>query len=152
MGNCSSQGKNWECTLPTPHWLIPVLLLTLIVFSTGCLEKGCHVSGSILANELPLESGEIAFRPVNTESDSRVVQLPIVAGKFHTQDQLLTPGTYRIEIQGRRKTGRKIPSEEGVANSGDEWEEFIPPQFNVQSKLLKEVIGNQEDMDFDLKF
>ena len=57
-------------------------------------------------------------------------------------------GTNRLEIMGNRKTGRKTKTEIGMIV--DEYETVVPPHYNAQSTMVREVKEGDNVFDFAL--
>lgn len=131
--------------VPLP--ILPLLVTSLIL---GCSEIGYRVSGTVTTKGEAIETGTITFRPMASSKGSQVAQTIIEDGRYSLVEPL-RQGTYRVEIQARRKTGYKIPSD-GDKPMIEAWEEFIPPEFNVQSKLQAEVTDDNDKLNFDLQF
>ena len=61
-------------------------------------------------------------------------------------------GKHRVAITAPIKTGKKIPAPPiaGPAGMMDEVIESIPPQFNEQSTLVKDIAGGENTINFSL--
>jgi hypothetical protein len=61
-------------------------------------------------------------------------------------------GKNRVEIKGFRKTGRKMPDPMafGTKTLTDEIIQIVPPEYNSQSTLTREIKAGSNTLDFDL--
>ena len=111
-------------------------LLCLCVFVAflplvaGCGDGRLGVSGSVTVNGQPMESGTINFRPTG-DTKGNSAGGGIVDGKYEVRSEKgLKPGTYKVTIQGYRKTGRKIRDPQiGMVD------ETLPVNFKEAGKL-----------------
>ena len=133
--------------------LLPILALLALV-TIGCSgSTGARlpVSGAVSLDGNPLSGGWIHFRPIS-EGPSSAAE--IHAGKFAiAATNGLVPGTYRVEIEFQKPTGKTIR-----VNTGEQIEEIeetrqiIPPQYNRQSVLTAEIQAQGENaLTFELK-
>jgi hypothetical protein len=129
------------------------LLLGLLIF-TGCnKDNRGAVSGQVTLDGVPLESGSIAFIPIEgTASPSAgatvekgAYAIPVALGPM--------PGNFRVEIHSPKKTGKKsLASSPAPPNTWiEESIEAVPEKYNKQSKLRAEVKPGSNTFDFELK-
>jgi hypothetical protein len=108
------------------------------------------VQGRVTLDGQPVGPGSIVFLPEGGGEGTKVAAA-IEDGKYQIgKERGAKPGAYRVEITWSKKTGRQRPS----ADPGmmmDETEEAIPPQFNSQSTLRKELKPGDNVHDFELK-
>lgn len=124
--------------------LIPVLGLGL----AGCSEKSpltyYDVTGEVLIEAVPVESGDIIFLPVDPE-------LPpcggsIIDGKYKLKAY---PGEFRVKIAASRETGEMIPGPSG--EDIPKREDYLPEKYNAKTELTADVAPiNPNTIDFDL--
>lgn len=130
--------KNWR-TLP---WWGTAALLLLVGCSGGDSRLSrVEVSGMVYVNDKPLKAGQITFKPMaGTPGPS--VGGDIVDGTFKIPEEGgPCQGTHRVEIRAVRTTGRKISGgmDSSSTESVDEVEQFIPGEYNANSKLQADV-------------
>jgi hypothetical protein len=130
------------------RWQYSLLLLVLAGFA-GCSNgpRRAAVSGSVLVDGKPLERGVINFLPAQG-SQGPGAGTGITDGTFEldaTHGAIVGP--CRVEIRGFRKTGRKIAP---MGTPMDEEIQVVPPEFNDQSTLIREVKDGDNTIDFDL--
>lgn len=123
-------------------WLAAALLL----FS-GC-SKPPVISGTVRWNGEPLVRGAILFVPVEGTPGSDGGS-SIKEGDY-TIERGLTVGKYRVEIFSTKKTGRKVRNPALPSDLTDEEIDLIPQEYNVNSRLTKEVGPGLNTIDFDL--
>ncbi|MEA1949915.1 MAG: hypothetical protein U9N87_00905, partial [Planctomycetota bacterium] len=69
----------------------------------------------------------------------------IINGEFAVQaDKGVLPGSFRVEITASRKTGRKT-RDRVSGELTDVFAQYLPPQYNSNSKLTYEVKGGGEN-------
>jgi hypothetical protein len=132
------------------------LWVILAAAAAGCGGDGLNrasVEGTVKVDGVLLEQGSLALIPMaGTTGPS--AGATIENGSYSIPaDKGPVPGTYRVEIKALRKTGRQIVDEHQPPpnNRIDEMEQFIPPQYNADSKLSAEVkAGKNRDVNFDL--
>lgn len=117
----------------------------------GCSDPNGRqrVSGEILLDGQPLDSGKVSLRPVGTG--------PLAAGRIKNGKFVLTsdkgplPGAYLIEIESQRGTGKKVPLIDNPSIKIEETEQIIPSDYNERSQLRIEVEpGGSNHFKFDL--
>lgn len=123
--------------------------LLLCIFA-GCGDrKEVKIQGAVTFNGAPVEDGNIVFYP-EPGTESRKASAAIVHGVFEIPADLApSPGKFKIEISGMKKTGRKIPS----ADPGieiDERVEMIPEKYNRASTLVREIASGENQLEFKL--
>jgi hypothetical protein len=120
--------------------VMAVMLLSLAI-TTGCggekRPQRFALDGTVTLDGKPLTDGNIRFLPA-AGTDRAMVGAQIGEGRFVIPaEKGVVPGTYRVEIGASRKTGRKVP---GLSPQPmDEFEQFLPERYNVQSTLTAEV-------------
>src|SRR5438270_267202 len=63
----------------------------------------------------------------------------------------LVPGKHRVEIQGTRKTNKKVPDPLIPTHLVYEEAPVVPPKYNQKSTLFKEVSAGLNPVDFELE-
>jgi hypothetical protein len=123
------------------------LAVGLLLFA-GCFKPSPTVSGMVRWNGEPLAKGSIRFVPVDRTPGSDAGGT-IKEGKY-TIEKGLTVGKYRVELKATKKTGKKARNPVLPADMIDEEIELIPPEYNENSQLTREVGPGLNPIDFDL--
>jgi hypothetical protein len=138
----------------------------------GAAFLGCGGGGGDAPKGLPLKGkvtfeGEPVGRPRSTDDDNsqsgagsislmlqgsnKAFNAPIVAGEYaFTPNQEVEEGTYRVEINWTKATGKKVRDRESGEVS-DGFQNVIPSKYNKTSELRAEVSAKKLQFDFDLK-
>ena len=129
------------------YWFAAGLLLL-----SGCSDAGpqrASVSGTVLVDGQPFEEGTINFFPVG-DTQGPSAGAVIEKGEYQIERQKgVVVGQNRVEIQGNRKTGRKIPDPMGSGALVDELVEALPPECNSKSTLSRTVTSGHNTINFD---
>lgn len=144
---------------PRLHWFTPVIAgLTLFGFlwTAGCGgpsgPERAEVFGTVTFDGEPISQGSISFLPQEGTNGPSAGGL-IVDGKYDVSERGPALGSYRVEIQSSRKTGKKIeagpPSPPGTMI--DEIEMYIPTKYNRESGLTVEVKSGRNEFNFKLE-
>ena len=120
--------------LPT-WWCVWLVLLWV-----GCGEPSDRKSleGTVTLDGVPLAEGHVKFVP------QRGTKGPIAGGKIIAGNFSISPeggtftGTFRVEITATRKTGKQV-KDHRTGEMIDGIQQFLPPQYNRQSKLTATV-------------
>ena len=126
-----------------------------ILLAWGCSNAGPTVTGTVRVDGEPLEKGSITFVPVDDKGQVASGRgpdagSPIKGGKYQVARDL-TPGKYRVEIQGTRKGTKKVPDPVIADRLVYEEVAVVPPEYNKNSNLIREVRAGPNPIDFDLK-
>jgi hypothetical protein len=128
----------------------------LCVLFTGCGgrsytgERRFLLSGRVTVDGEPMQHGLISFLP-KEEKAGRVTGGPITKGTYTIpEDSGATAGTYSVQINWNKPTGKKVKSWEGEEIM-DEYKEGLPAKYHTNSELTVEVSAKQTVFDFDLK-
>jgi hypothetical protein len=123
------------------------LVLGLLFFA-GCGASE-SVSGIVTVDGQPLPKGRIRFIPREGTPGPDAGD-DIVEGKYHITKGL-QQGEYRVEINGTRKTPKKVRDPFfGVKPIYNE-EEVVHPDYNQNSKLIYRVNAGANVKDFEVK-
>ncbi len=133
-------------------------MLAVAIFSWA-LIVGCGggaspvgVTGVVTLDGQPVPEGRIVFDPVAKHEGQRR-DVAIVDGRFElpSQEGLLPDLEFQIDIKGFRETGRKYPNA-NMGASYDEFEQYIPSQYNTASTLRVVTSRNEDEnqLTFDL--
>lgn len=126
-------------------WLGCLLLGTVI--AVGC-SKGPptgEVTGNILVNGVPAETGAISFFPVDGNSPTAGAE--ITNGKYTAT---VPVGKVKVEIRVSKAVGQQRLYQTPDSPVQTVWAEILPPKYNEQSILSMEVQEGTNEQDFNL--
>jgi hypothetical protein len=132
-----------------------VFCLAALALAVGCgkQSQAIRVGGEVSFDGKPVEEGNIAFLPVQN-GNVAMTGGQIVNGKYDIPASrgLRIGQTYRVEITGLRKTGRKVVNGFDPKKLPLEAkEEFIPAAYNRHSQLTLTVASSGDNKhDFQL--
>ena len=138
------------------------MFLIYLSLIAGCSDTGKSISGSVSYQGEPIKNGTIIFLPTSGTAGSST-WADIVEGKYSisSENRVVPGGTYRVEVSGMRKTGRKLDVKQGLvplpANDSsvtyEEEENFLPGKYHAQSVLTVEFSDSAgpEQRDFHLE-
>jgi len=135
---------------------LAVLLFALSLTSLpGCSAyKGperAAVKGTVSIAGEPLKNGSISFTPTDGNTGPTAGGT-ITNGSFDIpKDRGPVVGMNIISINGSEKTGRKVPAPFGPDKMVDEYVEIVPPRYNTQSELKKDIQSGKNQLEFPLK-
>jgi hypothetical protein len=120
------------------------LLILALVCVMGCgSEKSSSIKGSITLDGEPLVLGNLTFSPITPETNKKVATA-VNNGTYNLENHAgFNPGSYRVEINWAKKTGKKVPS----ADPGILMEQTIQGTINEEIKIEK----GANEKDFKLK-
>jgi hypothetical protein len=124
-------------------------IIALLILSTGCTPASdrAEVTGQVLVNGQPLESGSISFSPTEG-NDGPTAGGKITNGSYAIDSEKgVVPGKNRVAIRGMKKTGRQVTR---YTEPEDEIVQFLPPEYNDQSTLVRDVEPGENAFDFEL--
>ena len=124
------------------------LLVTLAALG-GCARQGGNsVNGEVSLEGEPVNGGSIVFLPAGGEGTKGAAE--IIDGKYAIPaEQALTPGSYRVEINWSKPTGKQLPSgDPGMMM--EERAEAVPVKYNSESTLTVEIAAGANKHDFRL--
>lgn len=124
----------------------------LALLASGCGAKVASIAGSLTLDGTPVESGYITFVPIDGTPGSGG-RAQIAKGVYIIDSSMAAaPGTYRVEIAVRRKTGKKIPigSPAPPGAMADEEVEAVPARYNKDSTLRETLKAGANKVDFAL--
>ena len=136
----------------------PASLLALLPAALAlCLAGGCRkgparheVTGTVLLRGQPLAEGIIEFEPLDGQPSKSGAS--VLGGAYHIpRDKGLAPGRYRVSIvagDGSVTSGVGEPTSapRGATPGG----ERVPPEYNVRSKVVREVRTGKNTFDFNI--
>jgi hypothetical protein len=129
------------------YWLLAPCWVVLAL-AVGCSseKRSLEVTGKATYNGEAMPNGDIMFIP----EDKKVAPEAGVI-KDGTYKIKLQPGKYRVEIRAVRPTGKQIPSAAGPGETVPEVADYIPEEYNTNSKLTADANAAKTTFDFDLK-
>jgi hypothetical protein len=125
---------------------VPLVLVVLSACSSG--SDRCGVSGTVKYKGQPIKAGTITF--LNETTNSAVGGAPITDGKYEIPESNgLKPGTYKVSIN---YPDPSVPPAPADAPPGEAIPvpELLPPQYNRETTLKKEIKPGGEPLDFNL--
>lgn len=138
QSECSNMNEKW---MKFPWWTAAALLLLVGCSGGDSRLSRVEVSGLVYVNDKPLKQGQITFKPMDGTPGPSVGG-EIVDGTFKIPEESgPCQGTHRVEIRAVRSTGRKVSGgmDSSATESVDEVEQFIPREYNANSKLQADV-------------
>jgi len=133
----------------------PLVYLMSLFILGSCLTSGCGkrvegeptypVSGKVFFKGEPVAAGEITFHPENPALSPDVGEIHDGAFQFAAK-----AGPVRVEIFASRPTGKMIDPPPGeVGESYPEVKNYIPAEYNTQSKLTETVTEDKSKNQFE---
>ena len=134
---------------------LSLVLLGAIALGTlsGCGDprNRQEVTGEVKLKGQPVEEGVINFAPLDGQETGDGAQ--ITKGKYRIpREKGLSPGKYRVAIYaGNGMTGEGNASPDSPNAGKRQMGERVPPDYNKNSKVVKEVTtGGPNKFDFDI--
>ncbi len=123
----------------------------LLVLLAGCGGGTTTLEGQVTFGGQPVDGGAIVLIPQGSKDPATGAR--IVNGKYvaTAKADKLPPGTYKVQINWLKPTGKKVKSETDADQMVDETQEVIPLEYNVQSKLTAEIKSGSNTANFELK-
>jgi hypothetical protein len=125
-----------------------LLLVLALVGLAGC--GGPSVQGTVTLDGAPVDGGAIRFTPAG-EGTGSPLGAQIVGGKYSIRGNAIAPGSYRVDINWKKPTGRKVPTPGDPGNTMDETAEAIPAIYNSKSTLKEDLTSGSNTKNFELK-
>ncbi|MGC4005516.1 MAG: hypothetical protein QM811_21310 [Pirellulales bacterium] len=123
-----------------------VACVALCLSFVGCGGDGkLAVEGTVTWNGKPLENGFVELTPL--DGAGSIVGADVVDGKFTLRT---APGEKRVSVTGKRIIGATKPTER-IPNPEPIYLQFIPAEFNANSKLKTTVAATDPKVTLDLK-
>lgn len=142
--------ENRHCRLRS---LISLMLVVpLLLTSSACnhsIERS--ISGNVTFDGVPLESGEIQFKPLEG-SDGPTAGSMIVNGRYAipaVAQGVRANNKYRVEITALIGQGRMSPDPNSPSGQSELLENIIPDRYNTQSTLQVTVSSNPSENSFN---
>jgi len=127
-------------------------LVAGLLLAAGCGDmRRAAVNGTVLVDGKPLETGSINFFPAE-DTTGPTAGARIDNGKYSiAQKNGVVVGKNKVEIRGLRKTGKRVRDPRFRDQDMDEMEVCVPPEYNVQSKVVKTINPGSNTLDFELQ-
>jgi len=138
--------------IPKNFLCLCVFSLLVITLSAGCGSSGgggrIGIAGTVSVDGEPLDTGVITFIPV---SQGVAAGGGIVEGLYQIESsEGLSPGEYKVEIDSKKPTGKKVPETIGTGMV-DEYASVIPENYNRKTELKVHIQpGEDNKHDFTL--
>jgi hypothetical protein len=123
-----------------------VALVLPVVLLAGC-GGGSRIEGKVTLDGQPVDGGGIAFID---SSGGKTASGRIEGGKYSIEAQL-PPGSYKVEINWLKPTGKQVQNKSDPGTSVDETKQVIPMEYNTNSKLTADIKSGSNTFNFDLK-
>lgn len=127
--------------------LVAVLAASLAGCDSGQKGGSVTVSGTVKFNGEPVEKGSITFLPA--DDDGKASSAQITNGSYTIQTD---PGAKKVSIMGEREVGGEAAERlRAEGRDGVPTEQYLPPEFNSNSKLEYTVEAGGGTKDFELE-
>ena len=138
--------RRWRC-------LLLLAAVGAVVILPGCSSSGSRASveGTVSYDGEEVAQGGIAFIPEGDNGNQQRVNATgeIVDGNYRLDSRRGPyPGKYRVQIYWIKKTGNKVPGEQGHLK--DETVQVLPPKYNDDSELKADVEPGANTLNFAL--
>jgi hypothetical protein len=131
---------------------VGLLLLGGLLLVVGSMKSGPTVTGIVKVGGEPLVKGSIEFVPVDDKGEIAggrgLSSGATIQEGIYRIDKDLRVGRYRVEIQGIRKTPRKVPHPLSQEVRIFEEVAVVPAKYNRDSILFREVSAGSNKIDF----
>lgn len=132
-----------------------ILLGAVALLLPGCGgssdARRAEVRGVVTLDGESISKGTITFFPT-AGNQGPATGGTIQDGHYHlSRTDGPFVGKNRIEISAPRKTGQKVPWPRNPNKMVDEIVESVPPQYNEESTLVREVQQGPNVLDFELR-
>ncbi len=130
-----------------PRPLVALVALVGSALLIGCGGSGSNrhpVSGTVTFKGKALAQGTIQFLPQAKQNTQGLA--PITNGAYEVGGGL-EPGPYKVVISSADSKSKEEPL---PGESGEPGAEKIPAEFNVKSKVVKEVAAGKNQFDFTI--
>ena len=132
-----------------------LLLVFGLLLATGCggAPNAAAVSGTVTLDGQPLANAVVNFQPAGSERNPG----PSSIGRTNEKGEynLEMAGVGRGAVLGAHKVKIYCPVEDAESNKPEEdrrtkQKDRVPPKYNVQSTLTKEVKAGNNTINFEL--
>jgi hypothetical protein len=140
--------------MPRRTFFLRLLLgVTLLGLLGGCGDplNRQEITGEVTLKGQPVEDGIIQFAPMDGQGTGDGAS--ILNGKYQIpRDKGLSPGKYKVTLYaGIGRSGEGDASPDSPHAGLKPLRERIPPEYNEQSKIVKEVTKDGPNkFDFDI--
>jgi hypothetical protein len=129
-----------------------LLLAVGLLMASGCREERVRIHGKITLDGVAIETGLITFIPED-KSKGQTAGATVSQGEYQViGTNPPPPGSYRIEIESQKKTGKQIPAGSPLppGTMVDETVQLIPAKYNTKSELKRDLKSGDNPLDFEL--
>jgi hypothetical protein len=129
---------------------IPCVGIVLLAVA-GCGKTGKAFHGSVVCGTEKVKIGQVTFMPIEGTTGPAYIA-PIQNGEYRiTTPGGVPSGKYRVQVEARKTTGRKVPGNSGREMTMIDEEVLVGPAVYTgqQSPLVVEVRSNSSDT-FDI--
>ena len=131
--------------------MLGTVALTILGCGRSVDSRRAEVRGEVTLDGESTVKGTITFFPTEGNTGPATGGT-IEDGQYHIpRAEGPFVGKNRIEISSFRKTGQKVPWSRNPDKMVDEIVESVPPQYNKESKLVREVQQGTNVLDFELR-
>ncbi len=109
------------------------------------------LEGRVTLNGKELPNGLVSLIPTDSAGETAVA---VIENRKYVIDREAgpTPGKYKVLVESKQPTGRKVRDADNPKAKVDEVQEAVPVQYNAQSTLEIEVApGSGQTFDLALK-
>jgi len=121
--------------------------IALMACLTGCGRSDglTEISGTVSYDGQPVKQGAITFLPADGKGPTAAT--PIADGKYSVK---VAPGKKLVKIEGYKVTGQHPFSASNPRIVVDQ-EQILPPRYNTQSELTRDIASGDHRCDFTLE-
>jgi hypothetical protein len=126
-------------------------LMALALSGCGSQANTAAVSGMVKLDGKPVEKGAIQFIPVEGNTGPSAGGA-INNGQYHIgRERGAAVGKNRVELRAFKRTGREVQdATKPAGNFTLEWVPALPPEYNDQSTVVREIKPGDNTFDFDI--
>ena len=132
--------------------IIPGALAAACLVLVGCGRPTTQVMhGNVTCGGEAVSAGRVSFVPMQNASGT-IYTAPIIGGRYRVNLWGNAPrGTYRVEVDARQKTGRKVQGFNGVEKTiVDEEIQVGPAAYADDKSPLRAEVDADSDGQFDI--
>lgn len=131
----------------------PFVIVSWVIALAGCSGevKTAPVSGTVRIDGVAVEKGAIQFIPIDGNSGPSAGEV-IANGQYKiSAERGAAIGRNRVELRAFKKSGREMQDATKPTGSvSAEWVPAIPPQYNTDSTLVRDIKPGDNRIDFDI--
>ena len=127
-------------------WLLAFCSVSLAAHGCSSDPNKGTVSGTVILDGQPLQSGLIRFVPVDGQTST--AEATITDGEFSVE---VPVGEKLVSISAPKVVGKRPAYQTPNAPMIDIIEELLPARYNVTSELTLNVTAGRQDAEFKLE-